>query len=135
MMLFGQIALVAAAVFTGAAVYVSIAEQPSRLQLDDRALLTEWKPANKRGFAMQAPLAIVGFVFGALGAWQSDNWWWLLGAIVLVANWPFTIFVIVPANNKLMALDPGTTTPEVRNLIETWGRLHAVRSALGAVGR
>jgi hypothetical protein len=132
-MLFGQLALVAAALFAGAAIYINVAEQPSRLQLDDRALLTEWKPAYKRGFAMQAPLAIIGFVFGALAAWQTANWWWLLGAIVLVANWPFTVFVILPTNNKLMAIDPATVTSEVRTLVGTWGYLHAVRSALGAV--
>jgi len=72
-------------------------------------------------------------LFGALAAWQTGNWWWLLGAVVLVANWPFTIFAIMPTNNKLMAMDAGTVTSEVRKLIETWGYLHAVRSALGAV--
>ncbi len=132
-MLAGQLALIAAALFAGAAIYVNVAEQPARLQLDDRALLTEWKPAYKRGFAMQAPLAIIGFLFGALAAWQTGNWWWLLGAVVLVANWPFTIFAIMPTNNKLMAMDAGTATPEVHGLIETWGYLHAVRSALGVV--
>ncbi len=130
-MLAGQLALIAAALFAGAAIYVNVAEQPARLQLDDRALLTEWKPAYKRGFAMQAPLAIIGFLFGALAAWQTGNWWWLLGAVVLVANWPFTIFAIMPTNNKLMAMDAGTATPEVHGLIETWGYLHAVRSAPG----
>ncbi len=132
-MLAGQLALTTAALFTGAAIYVNVAEQPSRLQLDDRALLTEWKPAYKRGFAMQAPLAVIGFLFGALAAWQTGNWWWLLGAVVLLANWPFTIFGIVPTNNRLMVIDPSTATPEVRQLIETWGHLHAVRSVLGAV--
>jgi len=73
-MLAGQLALIAAALFAGAAIYVNVAEQPARLQLDDRALLTEWKPAYKRGFAMQAPLAIIGFLFGALAAWQTGNW-------------------------------------------------------------
>jgi len=131
-MLFGQLALIAAALFAGAAIYINIAEQPSRLQLDDRALLTEWKPAYKRGFAMQAPLAVIGFLFEALAAWQTANWWWLLGAIVLLANWPFTIFAIMPTNNELMAMDPGAATSQVRRLIETWGYLHAVRSALGA---
>jgi hypothetical protein len=132
-MLAGQLALITAALFAGAAIYVNVAEQPSRLQLDDRALLAEWKPAYKRGFAMQAPLAIIGFVFGALAAWQTGNWWWLVGAIVLLANWPFTIFRMMPTNNRLMAIDPDSATSQVRQLVETWGYLHAVRSALGAV--
>jgi hypothetical protein len=131
-MLFGQLALVVAALFAGAAIYINVAEQPSRLQLDDHALLTEWKPAYKHGFAMQAPLAIIGFVFGALAAWQTANWWWLLGGIVLAANWPFTIFAIMPTNNRLMAMEPGSVTAEARQLVERWGYLHAVRSALGA---
>lgn len=51
--------------------------------------------------------------------------------MVLLANWPFTIFGIMPTNNKLMVIDPSAATPEVRQLIKTWGYLHAVRSALG----
>jgi len=132
-MLAGQLALITAALFAGAAIYINVAEQPSRLQLDDRALLTEWKPAYKRGFAMQAPLAVIGFLFGALAAWQTGNWWWLVGAIVLLTNWPFTIFGIMPTNNKLMAMDPGSVTAEARRLIEHWGNLHAMRSALGVI--
>ncbi len=114
----GQLALVVAAVFAGAALYVNIAEQPARLDLDDRSLLSEWKPAYKHGFAMQAPLAIAGFLLGLLAWWQTDVWLWLLGAIIMIANWPYTLLGIMPTNRTLMATDPADAGAESRKLIE-----------------
>src|SRR2546430_16865713 len=54
-------------------------------------LLTEWKPSYKRGFAMQAPLAIIGFLLGLLAWWQTGHWLWILGSLFLIANWPYTL--------------------------------------------
>ncbi len=96
-----------------------------------RALLTEWKPAYKRGFAMQAPLAIIGFLLGLVAWWQTGHWAWLLGAVILVANWPYTLLGIMPTNRRLMATAPAGAGPESRVLIEKWAALHAGRTALG----
>jgi uncharacterized membrane protein len=132
-MLFGYLALTAAALFTGAAFYVNFAEQPARLTLDDRALLAQWKPAYRRGYMMQATLAIVGFVLGALAWWQTGRFALLIGALLILANWPWTLFAILPTNKILMATGPTAAGPETRALLIKWNGLHAVRTALGAL--
>ena len=130
-MLAGQLALIVAALFAGTAVYVSVAEQPAGLSLDDRALLSQWKPAYKRGTAMQAPLAAIGFLLGLAAWWQTGHWAWLVGAAILIANWPYTLLGIAPTNRMLMATEPASAGPHSRALIEKWAALHAGRTALG----
>ena len=132
-MISGLLALIAAAIFTGAALYVNVAEQPARLALDDRALLTEWKPAYRRGAAMQAPLALVGFILGLIAWWQASHAGFLVGAIAIVAPWPWTLLGIKPVNDALSATEIDKAGPRTRALIVKWGALHGVRTALGAL--
>ena len=132
-MLIGHLALTNAALFTGAAIYVGAVEQPARLGLDDRALLTEWKPSYKRGFAMQASLAMAGFFLGVIAWWQTSDLLSLVGALLMLAPWPWTLLVIKPTNDALLATRPADAGPQTRALIVKWGKLHMVRAALGAL--
>jgi len=126
-MLSGQLALMVAAAFAGTAICVSLCEHPARLKTDPRAMLTQWKPSYKHGAAMQAPLSLIGKILGLTAWWRTGNWMWLAGAVSLI------FLVIKPTNDALLATDIQKAGPQTQAMIEKWGRLHAVRTALGVL--
>jgi len=125
-------ALVVAALFTGAAVYVNAVEHPARRHLDPVAALREWQPAYKRGAAMQAPLALLGFALAAVAAFLGAGILVAVGAGFMIAPWPWTYLAIMPLNNRLLATPAADAGPDVPAMLERWNKLHRVRTLLGA---
>src|SRR5947199_1490171 len=130
-MLAAHLALVFAAVVAGAAIFVNVAEQPGRLALDDPALLLEWQKSYDKAAPMQGGLALLAALLGFLAAWQTRDWRHLAGALLILANWPYTLLVIKPTNDRLHAIKPEQANAETRQAIISWGHLHGGRSAFG----
>jgi hypothetical protein len=131
MPLAGIAALVLAGLFAGAAVYVSAVEHPARMTLDTEASLREWAPSYHRGAIMQASLAVLGTAAGIAAWWTTHGLLWLVGAIFMVASWPWTLLVIMPVNRRLKAMAKENANSSTRELLDQWARLHAVRTAFG----
>ena len=130
-MLAALLALVFAAAFAGAAIFVNVAEQPARLALDNPALLLEWQKSYDRAAPMQAGLALLTALLGFLAAWQLHDWRFGVGGLLILANWPYTLLVIKPTNDRLHAIKPELANAETRQAIISWGHLHGGRSAFG----
>jgi hypothetical protein len=123
--------LTAAALFAGAAIYVSVAEHPARLKLDDSALLVQWKPAYRHGLVLLASLATVAGLCGIVAFFFDWDWKWLLGALLIAADWPYALRNVMPLGGQLTAIEPANVGPNARVLIQRWGWLHAGRAGLG----
>jgi uncharacterized membrane protein len=130
-MLLEIIATLAAGLFAGAAIYIDLAEQPARKQIDIATALKEWRPSYKRAAVVQPILAAVGFL-SAIAAWlMGGSVWWLVGGVLLVAVIPYTLIIVFPTNNKLLASAVVDKNPDLaRRLLVRWGRLHTVRSIM-----
>ena len=127
------IAIILATLFAGAALYISLVDHPARLGLADGPLLAQWQPSYKRALPIQAGLAVLGGAAGLVAWYLSRDWQWLAGAVALLANWPFTMFGIMPVNKRLLAMRVEDAGPESRAMLVRWGGLHHVRSGLGAL--
>ncbi len=124
------VAVMSSAIFTGAAVYINLVEHPARMGGDTRTAATVWAPSYKRATVMQAPLAVVSFLAGAAASVAGGGALWLVAALLMGAVVPFTLLVIKPTNDQLLLPGRDLASGETRALLEKWGRLHAVRSAL-----
>jgi hypothetical protein len=119
----GLCAFAAAATFFGAALYISLVEQPARLALSVRAMIQEWLPSNRRGTRMLSVLAVVSSVFAQIQFAMSGDVRWTIGGLTILASWPYAYFVMVPVNVWLYAIAPGRAVSTTRKLMRDWGLL------------
>jgi len=125
----GSLALAFAAALAGAGLYLNWVEQPSRLALDDSALLREWAPSDQRGFALHATLALLSAICG-LSAWfSSGDPRFAIGAVFAILVWPYAFFVLAPLNNQILTLT-SRDIGAVRSLIRQWGLLEYGQTGL-----
>ena len=120
------VATLACGIFAGAALYVSLVEQPARLSCGITLAVTEWRTSYKRGTVMQTSLAAVGFLLAFASWWIGKGAAWLLGGILLFAVIPFTLVVIFPTNKELESDNLDVSSAKAERLLRRWSALHAV---------
>ncbi len=127
------LAVLASTLFTGAALYISFVEHPARLACGTEIAATQWAPSYERATVMQVSLALVATAAGIARGAGTGEMLWLWGSLCIFAVIPFTVVAVLPTNKKLLEPGRDRSSGETRSLLEAWGRLHGVRSALSLV--
>ena len=114
------IAVLACAMFTGAAVYITFIEHPARMQCGVEIAATEFAPSYRRATVMQATCAAVGLL-SSVAAWLAGaTIWWVIAGLLLGSVIPFTLIVILPTNKRLLDLTLDKRSAEAERLLSRW---------------
>ena len=127
---FEIVALVCAALFSGAAAYITFVEHPARVSAGPTVALAEFRPSYRRGTVMQASLAALGLVAAVLAWRASRDVGILIAGLLLGSVIPFTLLVILPTNKRLLDPSLEASSPEAAAMLARWGMLHAVRTVV-----
>jgi Domain of unknown function (DUF1772) len=131
MSLLAAVSLGSATLFASWAFYVTLVEHPARLESGAAAGRAQFRASYRRAAPWQVVFDLVAVVGGIASGLCTGRGLWLVGALVIGAAVPFTLLVIMPTNRTLLGDQP-LGDLDTRRLLQRWGRLHAVRSFLGA---
>jgi hypothetical protein len=128
-----SLALVSAAMFAGGALYVSLVEHPARIRAGPAIALVQFRRMYPLAAPWQASSAALSLIFG-IALWPlTGTWAWGVGGVLVGFAIPFTLIVVMPVNRRLLAR-AAPPDDDVTQLLLRWGRLHWIRSLLGALG-
>src|SRR2546428_6744349 len=97
------LATLCAALFAGAALYISIVEHPARLKTGVPTATEGFRHMYKRAAPWQASLATVSLLAGLAVTFSTRDWLWALGGIGVGAVIPITSTFMMPANPQALS--------------------------------
>ena len=127
------IATICAGLFSGAAVYITLAQQPAVAALDPPSSIVFFRAMYARAAPIQAALAAVGSLAAVSAWWGGRGGLWLLASLLLGSVIPLTLIVIKPTVERLHDSALDASPAEAGELLARWGALHALRSTASVV--
>ena len=108
-------------------------QHPAKLKLPINAALKKWRSEIKRLSAMQSVFAATGSISALTVNYYEPNRKHLAAGLALFSLFPYTLIAILPVNLKLLDENLDQNSEEARKLLEKWGTLHSVRTAIGII--
>ena len=143
-LLLDQVAIMATSLFCGAAIYVSLVEQPARMQVPLREAARQFGKSYPRAAVLQ-PI----YIFSSCAASATRYWITippvalqhrqskamqqahLVNLLLMGGCLMWTLVFMLHGNKALLAAER-ESVPRVKQLLQTWGWQHSCRSVASA---
>jgi hypothetical protein len=123
------LATVAAGLFAGSALYISVVEHGARVASGPELAVLQFRNSYRRGAPFMGTVVVSGAIAGTLAWFVNGDRLWLAGGVTLAAAVPYTLALILPISRRIEheSLDRDAAA----RLVSRWARLHIVRVTLG----
>lgn len=114
----------------GVALTASIVVHPILITAERKTAIEVFKPFFDRTHVIVLILSIGVSLLALLASILSGNWWWFGVSLIMHLNGPYTIFMMMPLNHRLMADDVDPESEQTASDLQKWGSLHALRTLM-----
>lgn len=112
----------------------SVVSYPAMMASKRETAVDYFSPFFHKSAHTQLILSLAVIPVSAVISYISGNWWWLIGSLVLQISGPYTIFILMPVNNRIMKDGADIHSDQMTKDLGSWGRLHFPRAVLaGAI--
>ncbi len=142
-LLLDQVAIMATSLFCGAAIYVSLVEQPARMQVPLREAARQFGKSYPRAALLQPVYIFSSCAASATRYWKTFPPVMLhrqsktmqqahLVNLVMMGGCLLWTLVFMLSGNKALLAAERESAPRVKQLLQTWGWQHSLRSIASA---
>lgn len=128
------LAVFVAGIITGGAWAYTLEIHPALMKAQPTSSLDVFTPMFHHANRMQPLLGAVVAIVTLIISIMTGNWYWFIAALIMQVIGPYTIFVLMPINRRLMAEDADPKNPAIIADLKRWGGLHLVRTLINTVG-
>ncbi|KAJ3037583.1 hypothetical protein HDV00_001470 [Rhizophlyctis rosea] len=128
------VSLLGAGLFTGAALYITVAEVPARAERPAETARGEFQTTFPRALRLQAPLAVITAFTAGGYAYVSNQPLLYVPCGLFAAMLLVTLLLIRPHYERLMDKKEVLTAEQASSIMTKWGTNHAIRTVLSIVG-
>jgi hypothetical protein len=123
-----------AELFTGAALYIVLVEQPARVGSRSSLAVAQFRASLPRAERMQPALLISALLAASYAYWQQPSALRLTAILLLSSIVPLTFVFVLPINRRLLSGQEEDHVAHGMQLVQRWGRLHTLRTVLALAG-
>lgn len=117
----------------GYAVSASAVAHPAMMDSSREVAVGFFKPFFHRSAHLQLILSLIVLGIALLQGLLGAGWMWFAGAFVLQLSGPYTIKILMPVNNRIMADGADVHSEDMGRDLGGWGKLHMPRTILATL--